>query len=207
MTQVTHLTPPQRTEIQINALCVFCGSSARGREIHRQSATNLGKLFAEKNIRLVYGGGRVGLMGIIADSTMNNGGQVTGIIPEHLEKSEVGHNDISELIVVESMHERKQLMFQKSDGFVILPGGFGTLDELFEILTWKQLHLHDKPVIIVNIENYWDPLKHLIEHSISEGYAHPSHSKLFTFVDSIDDILPAMQKIHEAQPPLSAKWI
>lgn len=207
MTQITHLNTNQQTELQINALCVFCGSSARGREVHRQAATNLGKLFAAKNIRLVYGGGRVGLMGIIADATMQAGGDVTGIIPGHLEKSEVGHEGISELIVVDSMHLRKELMFQKSDGFVILPGGFGTLDELFEILTWKQLHLHDKPVIIVNIENYWDPLKDLINHSISEGYAHPSHSKLFTFVDTIEEILPALNQIHEERLPLSAKWI
>jgi uncharacterized protein (TIGR00730 family) len=207
MTQITHLNANQHAELQVNALCVFCGSSARGREEHRQAATNLGKLFAEKKIRLVYGGGRVGLMGIIADSVMQTGGQVTGIIPGHLEKSEVGHEGISELIVVDSMHLRKELMFQKSDGFVILPGGFGTLDELFEILTWKQLHLHDKPVIIVNINHYWDPLKTLIDHSISEGYAHPSHSKLFTFVDTIEEILPALNQIHEERLPLSAKWI
>lgn len=207
MSQAVQTNQVLREQTKIKALCVFCGSSARGRDIHRVTAAAIGKMFVERDIGLIYGGSRLGLMGVVADTVMNNGGKVTGIIPDHLQKSEIGHDDISELIVVDSMHERKRLMFERSDAFVVLPGGFGTLDETFEILTWKQLHLHEKPIVIVNVEGYWDPLRNLIEHTISEGYAHPSHNKLFNFVNSIDEIIPALEKIQEARLPVTAKWI
>jgi uncharacterized protein (TIGR00730 family) len=191
----------------IKSLCVFCGSSAKGNKLHHQEARNLGMILAQNDISLVYGGAQVGLMQMVADSTMENNGKVIGIIPEHLVKVEGKHTGITEIIVVESMHERKQMMFDKSDAIVVLPGGFGTLDETFEVLTWKQLHLHDKPVIVVNSGGYWNPFKQLAQYVVKEGYAHESHLDLMTFVDSTDEILPALQKIPDPRPPVNVKWI
>lgn len=192
---------------KIHALCVYCGSSAKGSEVHHEAAGHLGKIFADNDVRLVYGGACVGMMGMIADAVMDAGGEVTGITPHHLKELESGHEGISELIVVDTMHERKQLMFDKSDGFVIMPGGFGTMDELFEIMTWKQILLHEKPIVVVNIDGYWNPLKDLIEHVIQNGYAHEKHRSLVTFVDSVDDVLVALEKMHIPMPSLSEKWI
>lgn len=192
---------------KIHALCVYCGSSAKGSPKHHEAAKKLGKIFAENDVRLVYGGAVVGMMGMVADAVMNAGGKVTGITPHHLKEMESSHDGLSELIVVDTMHERKQLMFDKSDGFVILPGGFGTLDELFEIMTWKQILLHEKPVVIVNIDGYWDPLKTLIGHVIAGGYAHEKHRDLVTFVSNVEDVLVALEKMHIPMPSLSEKWI
>src|SRR5262245_48697102 len=132
----------------IRSVCVYCGSHVGRNRRHREAAVGLGQLLAQHGIRLVYGGGRIGLMGEVADAVIADGGEVIGIIPEMLETKEVGHRGISELRVVTSMHERKNLMFEMADGFVILPGGLGTLDEAFEMLTWRQLRLHDKPIIL-----------------------------------------------------------
>ena len=167
---------------QVRSICVYCGSSDRGPAAHRAAARHLGRLMAESGIQLVFGGGRVGLMGTIADSAMQAGGRVVGIIPEHLVRAEVGHADVSELIVVANMHTRKEIMFTRADGFVVLPGGPGTLDELFEILTWRQLGLHDKPVVIVNLDGYWDTLIALIESMIETDYARPSFRDFYTVV-------------------------
>ena len=147
----------------IKSLCVYCGS-ARGRSPrYVAAARELGEAMAERQIRLIYGGARIGMMGEVADAVMKNGGQVIGVIPEHLQTSEVGHSGITELKVVESMHVRKKLMFDLSDGFAVLPGGYGTLDELFEIITWRMLKLHDKPVVVLNIDGYWNAFEALIE--------------------------------------------
>lgn len=203
MTTQQNLAPAQR----IKALCVYCGSSARGSAAHHKAAEELGTLFANNNIRLVYGGACMGMMGMVADATMKSGGKVTGITPQHLKNLESSHAGISELIVVDTMHERKQLMFDKSDGFVIMPGGFGTLDELFEIMTWKQILLHEKPVVVVNIDGYWEPLKALIAHVIKNGYALPAHDKLISFVDKVEDVLDALAKFQIPMPTLAEKWI
>jgi uncharacterized protein (TIGR00730 family) len=180
------------------AICVYCGSSDLGPQAHREAATRFGHILAENAIDLVFGGGRVGLMGLIADATLGAGGRVIGIIPDHLLKAEVGHGRVSELLVVDSMHVRKETMFRRSDAFVILPGGPGTLDETFEILTWRQLRLHDKPVVICNVEGYWDPLIELIDKLIAARYAAPAFRGFYRVVKRVEDILPA---VLAARPP------
>jgi uncharacterized protein (TIGR00730 family) len=177
----------------IRSLCVYCGSSDLGPPEHRLAAARLGKELAAAGVELVFGGGRVGLMGIIADAALSSGGRVTGIIPDHLIRAEVGHGAVSELIVVDSMHVRKETMFQRSDAFAILPGGPGTLDEAFEILTWRQLRLHDKPVVICNLGGYWSKLLDLIEMFIEAKYARPDFRDFYMVVDRVEDILPAIQ--------------
>jgi len=142
---------------QVRSLCVYCGSSGRGREVHKVAAMRLGKTLARAGVRLVFGGGQVGLMGITAQAALSEGGKVTGIIPKFLDEIEVGLKGCTELIITPDMHTRKQKMAEMADGFVVLPGGLGTLDETFEILTWKQLGLHDKPIVLVDIEGYWRP--------------------------------------------------
>jgi uncharacterized protein (TIGR00730 family) len=146
----------------------------------------------------VFGGGRVGLMGVIADAALSAGGRVTGIIPDHLIRAEVGHGSVSELIVVDSMHVRKQTMFQRSDAFAVLPGGPGTLDETFEILTWRQIRLHDKPLVVCNLDGYWDKLLELIDMMIDSKYARPEFQSFYSVVSQVEDILPA---IEEARAP------
>jgi uncharacterized protein (TIGR00730 family) len=164
---------------------VYCGS-ARGRSPrYVAAARELGEAMAERGIRLVYGGARIGMMGEVADAVMKNGGEVIGVIPEHLQTTEVGHSGITELKVVESMHVRKKLMFDLSDGFAVLPGGYGTLDELFEIITWRMLKLHDKPVVVLNIDGYWDAFQRLIDQLIGEGFARPDSRQYFSVVSSV----------------------
>ncbi len=155
----------------IQRVCVYCGSSGRVAEPFRESARRTGRLLAESGIELVYGGGHVGLMGLTADAALAAGGHVVGIIPDFLHDRELAHTKVSELIVVPSMHERKQRMFERADAFAILPGGLGTLDEAFECMTWRQIGLHDKPIVIVDVEGYWGPLLALLDHAIGSGFA------------------------------------
>ncbi len=173
-------------------VCVYCGSSADVAQVYRDTAANLGRLLAENRIGVVYGGGRVGLMGLLADAALAAGGAVTGIIPRHIEEMEVAHQMLTELVVVDTMHQRKRLMVDRSEAFVILPGGLGTLDEAFEILTWKQLGLHDRPIVIVNIRGYWDPLLALIRHAVREGFIRAQHATLFREVTEVRAVLPAL---------------
>src|SRR5665213_2500233 len=175
----------------VKRICVYCGSSGRVDEAYRAAATRLGVVLARAGIELVYGGGRVGLMGLMADAVLASGGRVTGIIPMHLHDLEVGHNGLSELQVVDNMHERKRRMFEMSDAFAVLPGGLGTLDETLEILTWKQLGLHDKPIVIVDVAGYWTPLIELIEHCVASGFAQRGALQFYRVVSRIDDLLPA----------------
>ncbi len=184
--------PSSPSESRIRALCVYCGSSNSAAANHLETAAELGRLAARRGIEIVFGGGHVGLMGALADGALGEGGRVTGIIPEHLEAREVGHRGLSELVVVDSMHTRKRRMFERSDAFCVLPGGLGTLDEAFEIITWKQLDLHDKPIVLVNIEGFWDPLLVLFAHQLASGYLHPRHWHLFRVVTGIDDIFDAI---------------
>jgi uncharacterized protein (TIGR00730 family) len=186
---------------QIRSLCVYCGSAIEVDRRYREAAIRLGGVLAARGISLVYGGGRVGLMGLMADACLQAGGQVVGIIPEFLRSREVGHGAVTELVVVDSMHVRKQTMFDRSDGFVILPGGLGTLDETFEVLTWKQLRLHDKPIVVADIAGYWQPFEALIDHLIGAGFAKPAMRDLFTVVGDIDQIVPALEA---ADAPLVA---
>ena len=177
----------------IRSVCVYCGSSNEGNPSHRTDAFRFGGQLAAAGIDLVYGGGRVGLMGAVADGAISGGGRVVGIIPEHLMKAEVGHGQVTELHVVGSMHVRKEMMFTRSDAFVVLPGGPGTLDEMFEILTWRQLGLHDKPLVVGNLDGYWNGLIAMIDGIIDARYARPSFRTYFEVVDTIDAILPRLR--------------
>jgi uncharacterized protein (TIGR00730 family) len=177
----------------LKSICVYCGSAGQVDQRFRDVAARFGRLMGETGIRLIYGGGRVGLMGIVADAALAAGGRVTGIIPDHLNDVEIGHQNVSDLLIVGSMHERKQLMFELSDAFVTLPGGIGTLDETFEIITWRQLRLHDKPIIVVNHAGYWRPFLVMIDHIIAQGFAKPGIRKLFEVVEQVEDVLPALR--------------
>jgi uncharacterized protein (TIGR00730 family) len=191
---------------KIRSLCVYCGASSRVGPVHREAAAKMGRLLAEAGIRLVFGGGRVGLMGVMADAAIAAGGEIIGIIPEHLERLEVGHRGSTELVVVGSMHERKQKMADLADGFAILPGGLGTLDEAFEILTWKQLRLHDKPIVLVDVAGYWKPLVALIDHMIKEGFVQPAHRRLIGVVARVEDVIPALEAMPAPAFGADVKW-
>lgn len=177
---------------RLSSLCVYCGSSDRVDPAHREAAAELGRLCAAAHVRVVFGGGRIGLMGACADAAIAAGGEVVGIIPRHLDAIEVGHQGITRLHVVENMHQRKQLMFELSDAFVVLPGGIGTLDEAFEMITWRHLKRHDKPIVVVNNRGYWQPLLGLVDHLVAEGFAGPAVRELFTVVEGVEEVLPAL---------------
>jgi uncharacterized protein (TIGR00730 family) len=175
-----------------SSICVYCGSSADVAQPYKDAAVQLGREAGEKGVEVIYGGGRVGLMGLVADAALAAGGRVTGIIPRHILEWEVAHQTLTELIVVEDMHQRKMMMFDRSQAFAILPGGLGTLDEAFEMLTWKQLGLHSKPIVVANIGGYWDGLLALVDKGVDEGFIRPRHARLFTEVRDITQVLPAM---------------
>ena len=175
------------------AVCVYCGSLSGGNPAWQAAAVELGAGLAARGIDLVYGGGNIGLMRATADAAMAAGGRVIGVIPRDLEAREQGHRAVSELHVVESMHERKLLMAKLSDAFVALPGGLGTLDETFEILTWRQLRFHDKPIVLADIAGYWQPLLDLVEAQIACGFVDPAHRALMTVVRSTDGIFAALE--------------
>ena len=174
-----------------STVCVYCGSRAGDQPQFAEIAVELGQRLARAGHTLVYGGGRVGLMGLIADAAVNEGGDVVGIIPGHLQRAEVGHGGVTELVIVDSMHERKAEMAARSDIFVVLPGGLGTMDETFEIITWRQLGLHDKPVVVLNVDDIWSPFIALVDHIVARGFAAPKDRALFSVVDSIDGVLQA----------------
>ena len=182
----------------LSSLCVYCGSSANVADAYKDAAVQVGRIAGERGIEIVYGGGRVGLMGLLADAALAADGRVTGIIPRHIVEMEVAHETLTEMIVVDTMHQRKRMMVDRSDAFVILPGGLGTLDETFEILTWKQLRLHDKPIVIANVDGYWDPLLALVRHGVDEGFIRPRHAGLFTEVKTIDALFPALEAALQA---------
>lgn len=174
---------------QIKSVCVYCGSSTSSDPKFDAPARALGAALAKAGIATVYGGGSPGLMGKVADAAMEAGGKVVGIIPEHILKLEVRHNNLTELHIVNSMHERKQMMAERADAFVVLPGGIGTLDETFEILTWKYLGVHDKPVIIANIDGYWNPFNDFFVHMKKYGFVRDVHCQTYTSVDTIDEVM------------------
>ena len=182
---------------RISSLCVFCGSKTGDDPAFEAAARRLGELMVERGVRLVFGGGRIGLMGVVADAVLGGGGEAVGVIPEFLKDLEVGNDEVTEQIVTASMHERKNRMFELSDGFVVLPGGLGTLDETLEIVTWKQLRLHSKPIVVVNTGGYWTALQDLVQRIIDGGFAHPAVAELLTVVDGPDDIFPALEAAPE----------
>ena len=206
----------------IKSLCVYCGSSSGADPAYREAAERLGTLMAERRVRLVYGGRRVGLMGAVAHAVMAGGGAATGVIPRFIVEHEKNNPsagelsmglageegkegpaqsaaasplpefDLTEVIVVDDMHERKRRMFELADGFIALPGGLGTLEETIEVVTWKKLKLHSKPVVVVNIAGYWEPLRALVERAVAGGFAHPASLDLFTLVDTADEVFAAL---------------
>ncbi len=167
-------TPENARKSARNSVCVYCGSRLGRDPAWRAAAAALGRALAAENWRLVYGAGDVGLMGEVANATQGAGGDTFGVIPEHLLKWEVGKRDLTAFVVTENMHERKKVMYMNSDAIVVLPGGAGSLDELLEVLTWRQLGLHDKPIYLLDINGYWQPLVALLEHVIAEGFAEDS---------------------------------
>lgn len=181
---------------KINSVCVYCGTGARVDQVYKDAAADVGRALAAEGVRLVYGGGKVGLMGIVSQSCFNNGGKVTGIIPEHIQDKELRNDDLDEIFIVDSMHTRKRMMVDKSEGFIVLPGGFGTLDETFEILTWKYLGLHDKPIVLLNVNNFYNPLLEMVNHMVDTGFTPPWQRNLFQVVDSAADALITLR----AQP-------
>lgn len=179
---------------RLGSLCIFCGSSSGTNPRHREAARRLGTALAEEGITLVYGGGHMGMMGVVAEAALTNGARVVGVIPEHLTHIEQAYLEISDLVIVDSMHTRKRRMFDMADAFCVLPGGMGTMDETFEILTWKQLRLHNKPIVLVNDRGYWTPLLTLFDSIIGNGFASPATERLYTVVDSVEDVLPAARR-------------
>ncbi|WP_424929601.1 TIGR00730 family Rossman fold protein [Amaricoccus tamworthensis] len=177
----------------IRSVCVFCGSRQGNNPAHQQAATDLGQALAGADLRLVYGAGDVGLMGAVARSAQEHGGTTFGVIPVHLLDREVGKRDLSTFVVTENMHERKKVMFMNADAIVTLPGGPGSLDELFEVLTWRQLGLHEKPVYLLNVDGYWDPLVALIDHVIGEGFAGESFRDFLTVVDNVPALMADLE--------------
>ncbi len=181
----------------IRSVCVFCGSKMGDDPAWAEAAERLGVLLAEQGIRLIYGGGRIGLMGVVAGAVMRAGGRVTGVIPDFLMKLEVGDTGVTDLVVVDSMHERKRRMFELADGFVVLPGGLGTLDETFEIVTWKQLRQHSKPIVVLNVNGYWNPFLGMVRAIVGGGFAHPAITDLFSVAERADDVIPALRAAPE----------
>jgi uncharacterized protein (TIGR00730 family) len=178
---------------QIKTVCVYCGSGSGSNPRFVEAAIALGKAFAENNIRLVYGGGSVGLMGAVAKSVLDHGGTVTGIIPDFLANRERMNPNLTELVVTPDMHERKRLMFERSDAFVALPGGVGTLEELVEQMTWQQLGRHTKPVLLANIDNFWEPLIALLTHMRANQFIRPALDVDVLKAERVEDILPRLR--------------
>jgi len=188
----------------MKSVCVYCGASSGASENFLKIATDIGRALGEHRIRLVYGGGGIGLMGALADAALAAGGEVLGIIPEHLQQAELGHRGLTDLKIVDSMHTRKRMMFDLSEAFIVLPGGMGTLDETFEIITWRQLGMHDKPIILVNHGEYWDPFLDLVDHVIDNGFARPALRQLFSVVSGVGrlfDLLGAEPQTREPSYP------
>lgn len=189
---------------RLRRICVYCGSSSGSDPAHRAAAHGLGAFLAQQGLGLVYGGGNVGLMGAVADGALSQQGEVIGVIPQSLMEKELGHGGVTSLHVVRSMHERKQLMVDLSDGFIALPGGFGTLDELFETLTWLQLSFHDKPVGILNVGGFFDGLLDFISHMSRSGFLKPEHAACVLVENSPSALLSRME---DFRPPELGKWI
>jgi len=183
------------------SLCIFCGSRNGNDPAFIEEAKTLARSMAQQGIELVYGGGSIGIMGIVAQEILDNGGRVTGVIPEFLQKHEVGHSHLTELIITDSMHNRKRTMFERSDGFIVLPGGLGTLDETFEIMTWKQLRLHDKPIVVLDTKNYWQPFQDLVDATIASGFAHENARNLYSIAKTSDQVFEHIKN----SPPVDEK--
>jgi uncharacterized protein (TIGR00730 family) len=186
-------------------VCVFCGSYPGSSPVYAESAHELGMLLAQSGRGLVFGGGRVGLMGVVAQAVLRAGGEVIGVIPQALSGREIALLEVSELIVVETMHQRKAIMADRADGFIALPGGFGTCDELFEILTWAQLGIHNKPIGLLNTAGFFDPLLAWMDHMVTEGFLKEKYRRLVLVTETATDLLGEMERFKPG--PVSEKWI
>ena len=188
----------------MKSVTVFCGSSSGTDPIYRSQAAMLGATLAQQNIRVIYGGAKVGLMGAVADAALSEGGKVVGVIPRFLRSKEIAHEGLTDLIMVESMHERKTKMQELCDGMIALPGGFGTLEELFEILTWAQLGLHKKPIGLLDINGFYDHLKKLLLTMVDKGFLEEINYNMLLISDDINDLLGQMKRYIA---PVIPKWI
>ena len=188
----------------MNRICVFCGSSSGSHPRYAEAARALGSVLVRRGISLVYGGGNVGLMGIIADEVMEAGGEVIGVIPDALVERELAHGDVTQMIVVRSMHERKAKMAELSNGFVAMPGGYGTFEEFCEVLTWTQLGLYRKPCGILNIEGYYDSFLALLDHAVAEEFIKPVHRRLVISDTHVESLVA---RLLEYEVPRVDKWI
>jgi len=188
----------------MKSIVVFCGSGEGYNEIYRETAYLLGKTLAAQNIRIIYGGAKVGLMGALADGALQHGGEIVGVIPYFLKTKEVVHEGLSELITVDTMHERKLKMSELSDGVITMPGGWGTMEELFEMLTWGQLGLHVKPVGLLNVNGYYDALKALSDNMVQEGFLDEYVNATLLISESIEELIEQMTAY---VPPAAPKWI
>lgn len=184
----------------LGSLCVYCGSKVGRDPRHEAVAAELGTALGRAGVRLVYGGGSVGLMGVVADAALAAGGEVLGVIPVGLFTTEVGHGGLTELVEVGSMHERKARMAAEADAFLALPGGLGTLEELAEIATWAQLGIHSKPVAVLDVDGFWAPLLTFLDSAVAAGFLRPEHRALVTRLDSVDEVLPALAALAEREP-------
>ncbi|MES2792847.1 MAG: TIGR00730 family Rossman fold protein [Planctomycetota bacterium] len=185
-------------------ICVFCGSSSGQDPVYRAAATAMGQVLVRHGRGLVYGGGSVGLMGVIADSVLAAGGNVIGVIPEKLAVVELLHRGVRDMRIVPTMHVRKALMAELSDSFIALPGGYGTLEELFEVITWAQLGIHSKPIGILNTNGYFDALLSFVDRTIADGFIKPAHLGLFVVATDPEELLQRLQNHHM---PIAPKWI
>jgi uncharacterized protein (TIGR00730 family) len=185
-------------------IAVYCGSSTGTNEIYAKTALEVGMYFAKNDLTVVYGAGSVGLMGIVADSVLQNGGEVIGVIPKFLMDLEVGHKELTKLIVCDTMHVRKQKMAEIADGIIALPGGYGTLDEFFEMLTWSQLGLHEMPIGILNVNNFYDPLLAMVQNMVDDGFLKKQNQDLIIVDDNIERLI---EKMKSNERPVALKWL
>ncbi len=178
----------------VSCLAVFCGSKSGNSSVYSSAARELGQGMSDRGISLVFGGGGTGIMGELADTLLKTDGKVTGVMPHFLYEREVGHKGATELIKVDTMHVRKETMYKRADGFVILPGGLGTLEECFEVIAWKQLRLHKKPIVLLNIDDCWKNLATLVKDVVRAGFAHDNIDDLFTIVNNVDDVFTVLDE-------------
>lgn len=189
---------------KILSVCVYCGSSSGINPVYSDVAKALGRALVKQNLSLVYGGGHVGLMGIVADAVLEAGGDVTGVIPKALMDTEVGHDHLTRLLVVKDMHERKALMAEHADGFITMPGGIGTLEELFETLTWAQLGFHEKPIGLLNVAGFYDPLIEFLNHQTSQGFLRAEHKDLLLVETEPDSLI---EQLKNFTMPEGVSWL
>jgi uncharacterized protein (TIGR00730 family) len=188
----------------MKSITVFCGSSFGSDDLYKEQATLLGKTLAKQNIQLIYGGANVGLMGAVAGGVLSEGGKAIGVLPHFLQSKEIAHKDLTELILVETMHERKTKMNDLCDGVIVLPGGYGTLEEFFEMITWAQLGLHKKPIAALNIDGFYDDLIKLIQTMVEKGFLKQVNREMLLISDNIDELL---EKMRDYEAPTVGKWI